>query len=348
MKMLIFVLILAVFSGGCTKMFIDIDNTPMDDYNLLFEYLTNDYAYKDAYPFTMNELKSRYLNEFREEVTKEKLAEIFIKIEYDLHDPHFQPPYQVYNITGKYSPNYGLVQTWAERDCLEPVFKEIDIISSNSYFLYGTLKDHQTIGYIYIKELSAVLGGAGRLKGNKWKEEIEQILKELSRKNVTKMIVDIRSDAGGSNYNALYIANRFANTTAPYMIEKYEKDKGEYGEIIYRVKPEGKYHFRDGKIALLSNNNTGSGGEMFVLAMLERQNLVHIGTHTAGCAGAIIERDLYNGWNFILTSSKTYFANGDTYFQKGIRPQIIVKNDADYYSTKQDKLIERAIVELEN
>lgn len=327
-------------------MFESVENTPLENYNLLFEYLNKDYAYKNEHSFTIDELKSRYLNELELNSTYEKLAEIFIKIEYDLLDPHFQPPYQTYGITGKQSPNYSLEKIDEERDYIYPIYNEIDIINSNDYFLYGTVKNHSAIGYIYIKKLSDVLGGAGRLEGNKWKEEIELILRDLNNSNITKMIVDIRSDAGGSNYNALYIANRFANNTTPYMIEEYEKDNGEYGKLSYSVKPEGTHHFREGKVALLSNNITCSGGEMFLLAMLKRENCIHIGTPSRGCSGAIIERDLYNSWNFILTSSRTTYANGAIYFKKGIKPQIIIKNDDSYYSTMQDKLIERAIVEL--
>lgn len=347
MKKIIVFISIIILTTGCEKIFENIENTPMENYNLLFEYLNKDYAYKDEYPFTMDELKSRYLNNLKSNPSDEKLAAIFIKIEHDLLDPHFQPPNITYDLADDYSPNYTLENIETEQDDIIPIFKkEINIINGNDYFAYGTVKNHPTIGYIYIKELSDDFGGSGRLKGNKWKEKIELILQELNNMNVDKMIVDIRSEAGGSNYNALYITNRFANTTAPYMIEEYEKDNGEYGKITYTVTPKGEHHFREGKIALLSNNVTCSGGEMFVLAMLKRQNLIHIGTPSGGCAGTVIQRDLYNGWEFILTSSRTTFANGNSYFRKGIRPQIIVKNDSDYYTTEQDKLIERAIIEL--
>jgi hypothetical protein len=343
---ILLILIFTLF--GCSKSIFDISNdTPIKNYNLLFEYLNNDYAYKDEHPFSMNELKARYLPEITKNPTYEKLADIIIKIENDLLDPHFQPPYETYSFSENRSPNYILKRIKAERDEKRPCFEEINILKKNEFFTYGTVKNHPTIGYIFILELSDKFGGSGRLEGNKWKEEIEPILQKLNNRNVSKIIVDIRSSAGGSNYNPLYIANRFADKTAPYMIEENEITNGEYEKITYNVKPEGIHHFREGKIALLSNFNTGSGGEMFILAMLKRDNLVHIGTPSSGCAGSIVERDLFNGWNFILTSSKTYSANGDVYFKKGIRPQIIVKNDESYgVTTFSDKLIERAIVEL--
>jgi hypothetical protein len=329
-------------------MFTKVEDTPMNNFNLLFEYLNHDYSYKDEHAFTMDELKARYLNEMQSNPTEEQFAEIFIKIEHDLSDPHFQSPYNAYTLLKEQAIFSTSTDEASEVDNIVPEFKgaEINMINNNGNLPYGIVKKDPTIGYIYVEGLIIVLGGSERLKGNKWKAGIELIIKDLKDKGVTRMIVDVRSGAGGSNYNALYIANRFANTTSPYMIERYEADNGKFDEITYSVKPEGQYHFRDGKIALLSNTFTCSGGEMFVLAMLQRKNLVHIGTPSEGCSGAIIQRDFYNGWDCILTSSQTTLPDGTTYFKTGIRPQIIVKNTREYYKTHKDKVLERAIVEL--
>ena len=69
------------------------------------------------------------------------------------------------------------------------------------------------------------------------------------------------------------------------------------------------------RIFLLTNNITCSGGEIFSLAMKQRENLVHIGSQTKGCTGAIVTRDLLNGWNFLIPSSKTTTADGTDYFK---------------------------------
>lgn len=328
-----------IFCFSCSSSKMAIHKNAMDDYNLLFEYLNKDYAYKDGHSFTMDELKLKYYNELKSNPTKEKLVEILIKIEHDLKDPHFQVPFSSMESSSKYIPN--------EQDDIFPLFEEIDIVSNNNFFLHGTLKANPSIGYIYIRNLSDELGGTGRLKGNQWKKEIEIIIKGFNDKNINKLIVDIRSLAGGSNFNALYIANRFANNSSPYMIEQIETDNGQNKELTYTVTPKGKHHFREGKIVLLSNNLTCSGGEMFLLAMRKRKNLIHIGTPSYGCSGAIIQRDLYNGWNLTITSSKTFFPDYTSYFKKGIRPQIIVKNDESYATNKQDKLIKHAVIELE-
>jgi len=168
----------------------------------------------------------------------------------------------------------------------------------------------------------------------------------LNKKKITAIIIDIRSEAGGTNYVPLYIAQRFIDKTAVYMIEYYPEEKS-FIKREWEIEPAGT-GFRTGKIALLSNGQTASGGEMFLLAMLQRDNLIHIGSTSAGAAGNIVEKDLSNGWNFTMTNSRTEFPNGKQYFKVGITPSIIVKNDDNYGITHDnDKLIDRAIEELQ-
>ncbi len=160
------------------------------------------------------------------------------------------------------------------------------------------------------------------------------------------MIVDMRSGAGGTNYVPRYIAQRFIDKTATYMIEYYP-DGNSFIKKEWKIKPSGT-GFRTKKIALLSNGDTASGGEMFLLAMLQRDNLVHIGSRSSGASGNIVSKDLSNGWNFTITNSRTEFPDGTQYFKVGIIPEISIKNDANYNLThSDDKLIEKAIEKLQ-
>ena len=87
---------------------------------------------------------------------------------------------------------------------------------------------------------------------------------------------------------------------------------------------------------------------MFLLAMLQRENLIHIGSNSAGASGNIATKDLSNGWNFTLTNSRTEYPNGKQYFKVGITPTITVKNDSSYkFSNSNDKLIAKALEELQ-
>ncbi len=330
---------------GCNKD-LTVDNSPLGDFNLLFEYLEKDYSYKNEHSFTMQELKNRYLPQIKTDPTYENLADIFLKITLnELKDPHVffhnttPSPYEISKVTEK-NPK--------ELDEIIPEFHEIDITATTDIYTYGVLKSDRKIGYIYIHGFNTSVGGTSSLGVDTEVTEINNIIKILKLKAIKSMIVDIRSNAGGSNYVPRYIARQFVNKTGIYMIEEYPEEGG-FKTKTWKVSPSIEDGFREGKVVLLSNGVTCSGGEMFVLAMLQRDNLIHIGSRSKGCSGNVADKDFSNGWNMRITSSKTTFPDGKSYFKKGIEPgpDYIVKNDDSYDTNFKDKLIERAIKELQ-
>lgn len=329
---------------NCEKIFEDVPNTPIDNFNLLFDYLNEDYAYRDEHAFSMEELKARYRPELVANPTEQTLADIVVKIENDLLDPHIFIPFQAYDLSWIDRPDYFNTKPVEQTDFKASFLLEIDVTGTSDFFTYGVVKDEPQIGYIRIERLSNGIGGQARFNDNDWRDEIEDILKILNQRSVENMIVDMRTGAGGSNYNPQYIANRFANRATNYMVESFEVGEQKQS-ISFKVEPEGEHHFRVGKVALLTNNLTCSGGELFTLAMIQRENLIHIGTPTRGCAGSQVDRDLYNGWDFRLTASKTFFPDGkSSYFKTGIQPEVLIANDMDYgLSTLEDKVIKKAI-----
>ncbi|MEL7121795.1 MAG: S41 family peptidase [Bacteroidota bacterium] len=333
--------------SSCESIFEKEENEVITNYNLLFDYLSTDYAYRDDAAISIDELYDEYIQRIIQNPSEQTFANVLLDIEQDLSDPHFQPPAEAYQLTGRNQIDYSLLRLESERDAKGIYPIEVDFIGDGIYFAYGIVISNPKIGYLRINNLSSSIGGTGRLQGNPWREQIEDILRRLKNRGVNRMIIDVRSSAGGSNYNGLYIANRFINKEAVYMLERYLLKNGKTQDFTYSVKPEGNINFRTGKVALLTNNLTCSGGELFTLAMLQRDNLVHIGTPTRGCAGSVVTRDLPNGWNFTITSSQTFFPDGKSYFRVGIRPQIIARNDESYgFTTIEDSVVKRAIKEL--
>jgi len=334
------ILLLTIILISCDRDF-TVETSPTSDFNLFFKYLKNDYAYRDAYSFTMEELRQKYLPEIKASDTQKTLATLLISIINELKDPHlYFDDDSVYRLSQVTEYKYDNLEK------IIPVFSEINIIRNTSYYVYGTIKSKPNVGYIYIRAFNDNIGGTDSLGIKDGVKKINDIIKELNNKEVTKMIIDIRSDAGGSNYVPRYIAQRFIDKTAIYMIEQYPEGSS-FIRKEWIVEPAGT-GFRTGKIALLSNGQTASGGEMFLLAMLQRDNIVHIGSTSAGAAGNIVTKDLSNGWDFTMTNSKTEFPDGKQYFKVGITPSIVVKNDNSYgYTQVNDKLIEKALDELQ-
>ena len=333
-------LLLNIILFCCDKDLI-VDRSPTADFELFFEYLENDYAYRDAYPFTMEELKQKYSQTVEASNTQITLATVLVSIQNELKDPHLY-----FNENGIYNLSNVSKYTFDFLEKTKPLFSEVTISRNTPYYTYGTITSNPKIGYIYIRAFNDDIGGTNSLGIEDGVQEIDNIVQELNNKGITSMIIDIRSGAGGSNYVPRYIAQRFSNKKGIYMIEYYPEGKS-FIKKKWEIEPKG-IGFRTGKIALLSNGNTASGGEMFLLAMLQRDNLIHIGSNSIGAAGNIVDKDLSNGWNFTLTNSQTEQPNGKQYFKVGIAPSIIVKNDVNYgYANNNDKLIEKAIEELQ-
>lgn len=315
------------------------DTSPKGDFELFFEYLENDYSYRSYHPFSMEELRDKYLSRIETSNTKETLAEILLSITInDLKDPHVgidsSEPYRLAHIVEK-------APVILEKKF--PLFLEIDVFRHTPYYTYGVTRADPKIGYLYIRDFNSDVGGSSSLEIDRGVKEIDSILAQLTGKEITSMIVDIRSEAGGTNYIPKYIARRFIDKEAVYMIEDYPVSKS-FKRKKWRIKPSGGEGFRKGRIALLSNGLTASGGEMFLLAMLQRDNLVHIGSRSAGAAGNIADKDLSNGWNITITNSRTMFPDGRQYFKTGIKPAVIVKNNSTYGETTfNDQLIEKAV-----
>lgn len=336
----LYILLQIIIFSSCDKELM-VDTSAKADFDLFFEYLENDYAYRDAYPFSMEHLKQKYLQQIEASNTHITLATVLVNIENELKDPHlYFNEDDIYNLSNV--PKYTF-------DSLEekiPLFNEVTIDEDTPYYTYGTISLNPNIGYIYIRAFNDGIGGTDSLDIEDGVQEIDNIIQELNNKGITSMIVDMRSSAGGSNYVPRYIAQRFIDKTATYMTEYYPEGKS-FIKKEWKIQPEGT-GFRSGKIALLSNGQTASGGEMFLLGMLQRDNVIHIGSNSVGAAGNIVDKDLSNGWNFTLTNSKTEYPNGKQYFKVGITPSIIIKNSTDYGTTNfNDKLIEKAIEELQ-
>ncbi len=334
-------LLVSIILFSCDKDLI-VDTSAKADFDLFFEYLENDYAYRDYHPFTMEELKQKYLPQIESSNSQATLANIVLNIELnELKDPHVR--------MNSYEPSSlttVTVDSPLGLETITPYFNEITINKQTNYYTLGVVTSNTNIGYLYVRAFNSDIGGTNSLKIEEGVKEIDAILQELINTGVTSMIVDMRSGAGGTNYVPRYIAQRFIDKSAIYMNEYYPEGTT-FIKKEWNIEPTGT-SFRTGKIALLSNGETASGGEMFLLAMLQRDNIVHIGSNSAGASGNIVDKDLSNGWNFTITNSRTEFPNGDQYFKVGITPSIIIKNDSDYGNTHfNDKLIEKAIEELQ-
>ncbi len=160
------------------------------------------------------------------------------------------------------------------------------------------------------------------------------------------LVIDVRSNGGGSDSEAEAAAGRFLEEEAVYRMVRYKNGPGheDFGpEVATTVGPQGAQRF-DGPVAVLQNRGVFSAAEDFVLAMRTRANTTFIGDTTGGGSGNPIARELPNGWLLHVPRWRQVTADGDIYEGIGLAPDLL--SSSPHPETGEDLILERAITFL--
>lgn len=329
------------------------ENTPEGNYDFFFYELEQTYAYNNE-SFNglslskIQELERGGLNDSWNSLRDALNNVINIRI----NDPH---------LFSRYSPVPDLhiddnepLHTergqGTEFDTVSPYLANntsIHWIEEEHYLFYGIIKSDTKIGYIYLDSLVDNVGGSSRLgesNADFFGNFTDRILNDFASRGVDKIIIDIRSSAGGGVHRSKEIASRFVASKKTFMISENRTSKDSYTRVNETISPKGVTHFRDKPLIVLVNTLTCSAGEMFLLMLQQAEGYkTTVGTPTSGCAGTIIDRELPNGWIFTMTSSRTSKKDGVKYFKVGIRPEK--EENIVTYGTNDDVLA-KGILEI--
>lgn len=201
---------------------------------------------------------------------------------------------------------------------------------------YGQV-NQRNIGYILIKSF----GGA-----REDYEQIDRILEELRWKE--GLVIDVRSNGGGSTTNSQLIASRFADKERHYIKIKYKNGPGRNDFTDWNdrtVVPQGKGYTKP--VVVLTNRKTYSSSEDFVLAMRLFPNVTVVGDTTGGGSGNPILRELPNGWTFRLSSWIAADPDGTTFEGIGLAPDIVQYNFPQDSVELRDRILRQAFRVIE-
>ncbi len=182
-----------------------------------------------------------------------------------------------------------------------------------------------TIGYLQITEFDEVTP-----------DQFTEGMAELRESNIDRLIIDLRSNPGGSLAAVCDIARQ--------LLPK--------GTIVYTVDRDGNRedYTCDGTkeidipVVVLVNKYSASASEILAGALKDYGKATLVGTTTYG--KGIVQRifDLEDGTAIKLTVSNYYTPNGNDIHGVGIEPDIEIEYDADAYAEdKTDNQLEKAI-----
>ena len=196
---------------------------------------------------------------------------------------------------------------------------------------YGTVRP--TIGYLNIPTF----------EGTNWLPEVDSALNALS--GMASIIIDVRNNDGGFLDNATSAAGRFADrkTTVAYVRYRNGPAHTDFtSPIVQQVAPAGARQFL-GKIVLLTDRNTISAAELFVLSMRALGRTTVVGDTTAGETGSPFARELQNGWSYQFPESIEYTLDMKEFEDIGLPPDVVVQNAFATSSVPNDSQLQRAI-----
>lgn len=206
---------------------------------------------------------------------------------------------------------------------------------SQQEITYGFVQP--SIGYIYISRFD---GAASHYL------LIDQILEEM--KDAKGIIIDVRNNPGGSSLNSEIIASRFTteekiNAYAKFRVNKIKTAMSDF--ITETFSPDGPFTFQN-NVAVLTNRNSYSATEDFVLMMKALPQVIHIGDTTGGGSETRpIYKELPAGWSCRVSTKLLCDLNKQP-ISDGIAPDIAVETKQAGLTDNKDSIIERAIFEL--
>ena len=180
------------------------------------------------------------------------------------------------------------------------------------------------IGYISISEFDSVTGA-----------QFAKALKQLQKKNIEGLVVDLRNNPGGSLSTVCYILD----SILPKGLIVYTKDKnGKKEEYTSDEK-----HRLNLPMSVLVNGQSASASEIFAGAVQDYGKAEIIGTQTYGKGVVQNLFDLKDGTCVKLTTSEYFTPKGRNIDGKGITPDVKIEYKYNAKDPKADNQLDKAV-----
>jgi carboxyl-terminal processing protease len=162
--------------------------------------------------------------------------------------------------------------------------------------------------------------------------------------NVKAIILDARSNIGGNDEFAYAIAGRFVNKKILGHSKQIRKSGSEEFTRLesWYITPQTNKPFTK-PVVILTNDQTGSAGDVLALIMKALPQTTIIGENSLGIYSDMYGFELPNKWQVSLSNERYYSSKMVCYEGKGTPVDIRVKNTKQDISTMRDPVVSTAI-----
>lgn len=191
-------------------------------------------------------------------------------------------------------------------------------------------------------------GGVGYLRISTFESQeigtgVDEALASLGD-SLSGLIIDVRSNGGGSDAQAEAAAGHFTRERVQYAYHRYKNGPGhdDFGPRIPDwLEPTGPHGYY-GPVAILTNRGVYSAAEDFILAMRALPRVVTVGDTTGGGSGNPVARELPNGWVVHIPRWQLWGVDGTFFEGIGLAPDVPQQITEDDRLRARDSILERA------
>ncbi|WP_240738229.1 S41 family peptidase [Deinococcus fonticola] len=151
-------------------------------------------------------------------------------------------------------------------------------------------------------------------------EQFRAAIADMKKKNVQKLILDLRDNGGGLLNAGVDVADQFMQTGNIVSLRDRSGKTQVYGKAS---RAASDY---TGKLVVLVNKNSASASEVVSGALQDVKRATIIGEQTFGKGVAQIPIDLPDGGKVAIVANEWLTPNGRQIHKKGITPDIVVKD----------------------
>jgi len=206
----------------------------------------------------------------------------------------------------------------------------------------------RSVGYVArSRELGdATIGPFSYLYIGSWRAPIDTLMldQQLERaREAPGLILDLRTNAGGSDATALAFARRFIRLAfaASYVQIRTEARDVEL-PLERTIRPRGSWQYTR-PVVVIAGRGGLSATESFVAALRTLPHVAVIGDTTGGASGNPVTVSLGNGWRYTVPRWMEFGPDRKPIEWRGVAPHVAIAWRPNDYDDDRDPLIDAAM-----
>ncbi len=328
---LILTLFLILSLVSCQKILMEQepDDNPLSNFESLWNTANEKYSFFEYKNISWDNVYDEYRPQVYDGMSDYELFNILGNMLNELKDGHVNltSPFDI----SRYSFTYYAPDNFNWR-LLKDNYIGWDYRITGSLVNTSFERDGHEIGYIYYGSFSNFIQNG----------DIDFVI--ASMWHTDGIILDMRSNGGGSVTNIYKIGSRFADKERFVYSSILKNGPGyeDFGDVAkVNMEPGGSKQYT-GKVILLTNRGCYSATSFFTLAMKAFPHVIQVGDTTGGGLGAPAGFELPNGWGYRFSTSRTFSPDGDNW-ENGVPPDITIWMDPENEALGIDDIMEKAI-----